>query len=175
MTPGLSIEEIVDKFQDRVYNTCLGFLKNEEEAEDVAQEVFIKVFKNMDRFKGNSSISTWIYRITVNNCLDELRKTKQIRKLVAVSAIDNQPEKQFENFYHPGVALENKERASILFNAIGDLPEQQKVAFTLHKLEGLSYEEISKIMEKSLSSVESLMHRAKMNLQTILKDYHEGR
>ncbi len=174
MNIGYSIEEIIDQYQDRVYNTCLGFLKNEEEAEDIAQEVFIKVFKNLDGFKGKSTLSTWIYRIAVNQCLEALRKTKHIRKYAEVSASEYSTVaiSDSSGFYHPGVALENKERANILFNAIAQLPEQQKVAFTLHKVEGLSYEEISKIMEKSLSSVESLMHRAKVNLQTTLGEYY---
>ncbi len=177
MKSDLSIEDIIRLYQDKVYNTCLGFLKNEEEAEDIAQEIFIKVYKNLDRFQGNSSLSTWIYRITVNQCLEELRKTKHIRKLVNVEESHHSSigVMQRSDFYHPGVSLENRERAHILFEAIDRLPEQQKVAFTLHKMEGLPYAEIGKIMKKSLSSVESLMHRAKSNLQNILRDYYEGK
>ena len=76
-------------------------------------------------------------------------------------------------FYHPGVKMENKERAAILFSAIARLPENQKTAFTLHKVEDLSYNEIASIMEVTLSSVESLMFRAKQNLKKLLADYYE--
>jgi RNA polymerase sigma-70 factor (ECF subfamily) len=171
----LTIEEIVEKYQDRVYNTCLGFLKNEEEAQDVAQEVFINIFQHLERFKGDASLSTWIYRIAVNKSLEHIRKSRRLKRQGNILGMDSKTEQTIpaNPFYHPGVELENKERAAILFGAIDQLAEPQKIAFTLHKVEGLSYEEISNIMEKSLSSIESLMHRAKMNLRTKLKDYYE--
>jgi RNA polymerase sigma factor (sigma-70 family) len=165
--------EIVRKYQDRVYNTCLGFLKNEEDAEDTAQEVFIQVYKSYDSFLGKSEVTTWIYRIAVNKCLEELRKTK--RTLNAASLDISIVEKADTTFYHPGEMLENKEKAAILFRAIEQLPEKQQTAFTLNKVEGLSYGEIGKIMDKSTPSVESLLHRAKLRLQELLKDYYNGR
>ena len=176
MVQELTIEEIVEKYQDRVYNTCLGFLKNEEEAQDLAQEVFINIFQHLARFKGDASLSTWIYRIAVYKCLEQIRKSRRLKRQGNILEMDSKTDKIISTnpFYHPGVELENKERATILFGAIDQLAEPQKIAFTLHKVEGLSYEEISKIMEKSLSSIESLMHRAKMNLRTKLKGYYEG-
>jgi RNA polymerase sigma factor (sigma-70 family) len=162
---------IVIQYQDRVYNTCLGFLKNAEDAEDVAQEVFMQVYKSFDHFLVKSEIGTWIYRIAVNKCLEQLRKGKSQKRQGLHSDIADL-NIGTEGFYHPGVLLENKERAAILFAAIGLLPENQQTAFTLHKVEGLSYEEIGKIMDKSISSVESLMHRAKSNLQEQLKTYY---
>lgn len=165
--------DLVLKYQDRVYNTCLGFLKNEEDAEDVAQEVFMQVYKSYDTFLGKSQLTTWIYRISVNKCLEELRKTKrnQNAAMLDINLID----KADPNFYHPGVTLENKERAAILFNAIEELPDQQQIAFTLNKVEGLSYDEIGQIMDKSLSSVESLIHRGKSRLKELLKDYYDAK
>ena len=79
------------------------------------------------------------------------------------------------DFNHPGIALDNKERAAVLFKAIDRLPENQKIAFTLHKVEGLSYQEISDVMKTSVSSVESLMHRAKNNLKKLLRDHYENK
>jgi len=171
----LTIEEIIDQYQDRVYNTCLGFLKNPDEAKDMAQEVFILVFKNLGKFKGDAAYSTWIYRIAVNACLEHVRNSKRKKRSASLVQIDSNAEREMtiNSFYHPGVELENKERSVILFHAIDQLPELQKTAFTLHKVEGLSYEEIGKIMKKSLSSVESLMHRAKQNLRIKLKHYYE--
>ncbi len=165
--------DLVLKYQDRVYNTCLGFLKNEEDAEDVAQEVFMQVYKSYDTFLGKSQLTTWIYRISVNKCLEELRKTKrnQNAAMLDINLID----KADLNFYHPGVTLENKERAAILFNAIEELPDQQQIAFTLNKVEGLSYDEIGQIMDKSLSSVESLIHRGKSRLKELLKNYYDAK
>ena len=78
------------------------------------------------------------------------------------------------DFHHPGVVLDQKENASVLFKAIGQLPENQRIAFTLHKVDGLSYQEVSEVMETSVSSVESLIHRAKTNLKKKLEDYYKG-
>ncbi len=149
-------------------------MKNQEEAEDMSQEVFIHVYQNIDKFKGESLISTWIYRIAVNKCLEEMRKKRRQKRAAYLEDIaDPVIQNRIPDFYHPGIALENQQRAAILFKAIEQLPEQQQVAFTLAKVEFLSYEEISEVMEKSISSIESLIHRAKQNLQRILKVYYE--
>lgn len=167
-----AFDRMVNEFQDRVYNTCLGFLKNAEDAEDTAQEVFIKLYKSMDSFRGESEIGTWIYRVTINKCLEQLRKAKRQKRSGHQVEITDQLQIA-SSFYHPGVELENKERSAILFRAIDQLLEPQRVAFTLHKVEGLSYEEISKIMEKSIPSVESLIHRAKLSLRKQLETYYQ--
>lgn len=167
--------DIVSENQDRVYNTCLGFMKNEEEAKDMAQEVFIHVYQNIAKFKGDAKLSTWIYRIATNKCLEEIRKKGRKKRSAQLSDISDEViQNQAPDFFHPGVALEDKERAVILFAAIEKLPNPQRVAFTLSKIEQLSYEEISKVMEKSISSVESLLFRAKKNLQKLLTHYYEA-
>ncbi len=167
--------QLVSENQDRVYNTCLGFMKNQEDAKDMSQEVFIHVYQHMDRFKGESLLSTWIYRITVNKCLEEIRKKGRQKRSAQLEDIsDPLIQNKAPDFYHPGVVLENQQRAAILFKAIEQLPEQQQTAFTLAKVEFLTYEEIGKVMEKSVSSIESLIHRAKQNLQKILRDYYEN-
>lgn len=148
-------------------------MKNGEEAKDMAQEVFIHVYQNHHKFKGESLLSTWIHRIAINKCLEEIRKKGRQKRSAHLEDIsDAVVQNEVKHFEHPGVALENKERTSILFQAIEQLPEQQQTAFTLSKLEHLSYEEISKVMEKSISSVESLLHRAKQNLKKLLEDYY---
>ncbi len=158
--------------KDKVFNTCLSLVKNFEDAEDLAQEVFIEIYRKMEQFENRSSLSTWIYRIAVNKSLEHLRKQKALKRNVDYASLDMEM-KDSNMFYHPGVTLENKEKSAILFRAIDQLPSSQKVAFTLHKVEGLSHEEIGKILEKSKSSTESLIHRAKMNLREILKGYYE--
>lgn len=85
---------------------------------------------------------------------------------------DNEPTLELSDFHHPGIELDNKEKAAILFKAIQQLPENQKVAFVLNKVEGLSYQEVAEIMKTSLSAVESLLHRAKTNLKEILKNFN---
>ena len=160
-----------------VHNVALSILQNTEDAEDITQEVFVEVFQSIHQFKGEAKLSTWIYRISVSKSLEFLRKKNRkkrfgfIQSLFAEESIS--PITDVPDFYHPGVQLENKERSKILFAAINQLPEKQKTAFVLNKIEDLSYAEISEVMALSLSSVESLLFRAKQNLQKLLGDYYE--
>lgn len=160
---------LVDEYAGRVTNTALGFLKNREEAEDVAQEVFIEVYHAITSFRGDSRLSTWIYKITVRKSLDAIKmKNRKKRKGFIIRLFqgeEDHPETDIPHFDHPGVALENKELAAILFQAIESLPEQQKIAFTLSKIEGLSQLEIAAVMNTTESAVESLLVRAKSNLR----------
>ncbi|PBQ34963.1 RNA polymerase subunit sigma-70 [Sphingobacteriaceae bacterium] len=172
-----AFESFVKEFQTKVYNTCLGIVQNTEDAEDLSQEVFILIYRSIKRFKGESSLSTWVYRVTVTTALDFLRRKKRKKRFAFLQSLfTNQGEEMklpVSDFYHPRVRLENKERAVILFKAIDQLSENQKTAFILHKLEDLSYAEIAGVMNISLSSVESLMFRAKQKLQGLLKNYYE--
>ena len=159
---------LVENYQGRVYNTVLSILQHEPEAEDVAQEVFIKVFESIHSFRSESSLATWIYRISVHKSLDRLRKKKTREKISVLFPWVKEPE---ETFHHPGVALDRKEKAAILFAAIRQLPEKQHVAFTLVKVQGMTYEEVSVIMSQSVKSIESLISRAKINLQKYLEQH----
>ena len=171
-----AFKELVDTFKDKVYNSALGILQNEADAEDTAQEVFIAVHSSIHQFKGESSLSTWIYRITMTRSLDLLRKNKRQKRFGIIKRIfggDNTEIITPHSFHHPGIQLENKEKAAILFSAIEKLPENQRIAFSLHNIESLSYSEIAEVMNTSLSSVESLIHRAKQNLKKYLSDYYK--
>ncbi len=172
-----AFRNLVEKNQGKVYNTCLGFLRNEEEADDLSQEVFIEIYRSISRFRGEAKLNTWIYRIAVTKSLEFIRSRKRQKRFAVIKSLFNSDDESTldipENI-HPGVLLENKERAGILFRAIDNLPENQKIAFTLNKIEGMSYEEISEIMGKSISSVESLLHRARLNLQEQLRNYYES-
>lgn len=165
------------QYQDRVYNTCLGLLQNSEEAEEAAQDVFIEIYKSINKFRGDAKLSTWIYRIATTKSLERIRKRKTQKRFAFLQSLtggDNDYENtQHATFDHPGVILENKEHAQTLFETIQELPESQRIAFTLHKVEGLPYQEIAEILETSISSVESLMFRARKNLQKKLKTYYE--
>lgn len=168
---------LVDLFSKKVYNTCVGMLQNIEDAEDVTQEIFISIHINIKEFKAESSLSTWIYRISVNKCLEFIRnKNRKKRSGIFKSIFSSDGEKAIENhsdFMHPGIQLVNQERSKILFKAIDLLPEQQKTAYVLHKIEQVSYNEIALIMQVTLSSVESLLFRAKQNLKKHLTIYYE--
>ncbi|MGZ3903888.1 MAG: RNA polymerase sigma factor [Bacteroidia bacterium] len=170
---------IVETHQALVYNASLGILQNSADAEDVAQEVFVQVYHSVKEFKGDCKLSTWLYRIAVTKSLDFLRAKKRKKRFAFVQSLfgeeSNEPLVEQATFVHPGVQLENKERAGILFKAINKLPENQKVAFTLNKVEGLSYQEIAEVMQLSVSSVESLLFRAKANLQKLLGNYYKNK
>ena len=118
-----------------------------------------------------------IYRITVTRSLDHLRKQKRQKRWGIVKRIFGAEEEQkikTHTFEHPGILLENKEKAVLLFKAIASLPEKQKTAFTLYNIEGLNYKEIAEIMDLSLSAVESLIHRAKQGLKKDLAKYYRS-
>jgi RNA polymerase sigma factor (sigma-70 family) len=168
-----AFRSLVEQYQDLVYNTALGIVQNESDAEDVAQEVFIQVFRSIGTFKSEAKLSTWIYRITTTRALDLLRARKSKKRFGLLKRLweteEESPVENISDFNHPGVSLESKEEAAQLMTAIAQLPENQKVAFVLHKLEGLSYLEIAEVMGNTLPAVESLMHRARLNLRKILE------
>lgn len=172
-----AFQELVAAYSQKVYNLSLGILQNEEDAEDATQEVFTTVFLSINQFKGESKLSTWIYRISVNKCREFIRKKSRKKRFGFLTTLENVEHKSFQsenaNFMHPGIELENQERAAILFEAINRLPENQKIAFSMHKMDGVPYEEIAEIMKTTLSSVESLMFRARHNLKQLLSTYYE--
>jgi len=174
---GEAFKLIVTTWQDMVYNTALGILQSAEDAEDVAQEVFLQVYESIHTFKGESKLSTWLYRITTSKALDHIRRKKRKKRFAFVQHLfseNNEIMIQPPDFRHPGVVLDNKESAATLFKAIEQLPENQKIAFVLNKVEGLNYHEISEVMKTTVSSVESLLHRAKTNLRKWLQELYRN-
>lgn len=168
-----AFRSVVEHWQNMVYNTILGIVQNETEAEDLAQDVFIKVFEKISSFKGDSKFSTWLYRIATTTALDHLRSRKRKKRFGFLQSLNSGEDKeQVPDFHHPGVSLDNKERSTVLFKAIEALPENQKTAYTLHKLEGLSYRDVSEVLSTTVSAVESLMSRANQNLRKHLEEYY---
>ena len=164
----IDFEKLYNQYSVLVYNLALNYLQNIEDAEEITQDVFIQINKSLDKFQEKSSLKTWIYRITINKCLDYI-KHKNSNKRFFIFGKKSQNEFEISNasnFEHPGILLENKEKAKVLFDIINELGENQKTAFLLSKVDGLSNPEISEIMKLSISSVESLIFRAK----SILKD-----
>lgn len=158
-----------------VYNTVLGFLQNTVDAEDVTQDVFIKLYENIGSFKQQAKLSTWLYRISITQAMDLLRyRNRKKRGGFMVSLFGNNQELLYEppDFEHPGVLTENREQAGILFKAINKLPENQKTAFLLQKMQDCSQQKIAEIMQMSEGAVESLLSRAKANLKKSLANYY---
>jgi len=167
---------LVDQYRNRVFHTVLNILQDSKEAEDAAQETFIQVFESIGQFKEESSLSTWIYRIAVRKALDKIRRRKTRQRLHQVLPwwMPEENKSKDELFHHPGIVAENKEKAAVLFKAIGSLPEKQRLAFTLIKVQGMNYEEACMIMGQNIKAVESLITRARLNLQKLLENYYKS-
>ncbi len=177
-----AFRQLVETYQNRVYNTVLAIVRQPEEAEDVAQDVFIQVFESIRTFGGDGKLTAWIYRIATTKALEAYRRNHTRKRfafftsLFGADGVEGALSDQLHpvDFAHPGVKLEQQERSKVLFAAITRLSDQQKIAFTLYHIEGLSYQEITDVMQLSLSSVESLLHRAKVNLRKWLRTYYEA-
>lgn len=166
----VAFQKLYNAFSTKVYNTALSYVQQTQDAEEIAQDVFVSIFQKAGMFKGNSSLSTWIYRITVNTSLNHLKKKK--RHAVFDSEL---PAIDPPDFDHPGVLFENKEKARLLFKTIATLNEKQKSAFILSFIEDLPRQEVANIMEISLKAVESLLQRAKQNLRKKLANHYPNR
>jgi RNA polymerase sigma-70 factor, ECF subfamily len=168
---------LVERFQELVFRTSFAFVKNQDDANDIAQDVFILVFKNIHKFRGDSSLSTWLYRIAVNQSINFLRQNKW-RNLVSrvedfFGNSSNHISKLIPGGTNPSEMIENKEMDEIVNQAISCLPENQRTAFILHKYDDLPQQQIAEIMNISVSAVESLVFRAKMSLQKKLIHFYE--
>ena len=170
-----SFQEMYHQYKSLVYNVALSYVQNVEDAEEITQDVFIQLHQSIATFKNLSTLKTWIYRITINKSLDFLKhKKSQKRFFIFGKRSENEYEIQnISTFEHPGILLENKEKSKLLFGVINELSENQKTAFILSKIDGLSNPEIASIMELTVSSVESLLFRAKDNLKKKLGNKFE--
>lgn len=173
----IACKMLVEKYGAMVFNTALGLLQHRSDAEDMSQEVFAYAFQSIENFRGEAKLSTWLYRITVSKSLDLLKARKRVKRFGFLQSLFGSDGAKLAidppHFQHPGVLLEKQEQAEILFLAIEKLSENQKTAFVLHKLEDLPYAEIAEVMQLSLSSIESLLFRARQNLRVYLGDWYE--
>ena len=162
--------DMVTVYQKTVINICYRFLLNKEDAEDVSQEVFIEAYHSIRDFRGEAKLGTWIYRIAVSKSLDEIKKRNRkkrissVGKTIGIEFISN----LLAGNDRPDKTVEEKEGYSALLETLGRLPENQRIALTLSKIEDHSSTDIAEIMEISLTAVDSLIYRAKQNLKAIL-------
>ena len=173
-----SFQTLVETYQRMVVNTCLGIVHNQADAEDLAQDVFLEIFRTAEKFRGDSKLSTWLYRIATNRSLNLIRNNKRKRFFQSIEDTftggRNRNSEISENRGdQPDQNMADQQRSDLLHRAIDRLPEMQRIAFTLNKYEELPYQQIAEIMEISLASVESLIHRAKKNLQEQLLDCYK--
>jgi len=173
-----AFKDLVELHQDLVLNICYRFLHNRQDAEDMAQEVFLQAHRSISRFRGDAKLSTWLYRIAVSKSLDFIRmknrkkRFSSIKNVLGISGTGGEdiPSPEGAN---PDTVAERKERLQILQEALNTLPENQRIAITLSKYEGFSQQEIADVLGTTVSAVESLIHRAKQNLKKKLTRYYE--
>lgn len=168
----MTFESIFSAYQKMVFNLALHYVQQVEDAEEITQDVFVKVHQNLNSFQGNSDMSTWIYRIAINQSLDFIKaKQSQKRSLLnRLFSLDEIETHQYPvNVNHPGVVMEQKEAYDLFFKALNLLPANQKTALILLKIEQKSQKETAEIMGLNIKALESLFHRAKINLELKLK------
>jgi RNA polymerase sigma-70 factor, ECF subfamily len=172
----VAFEELVEKYKQPVINLLYRTLPDATEAEDLAQHVFLQVFKAADRYRVSAKFSTWLYTIARNLCLNEIRRrSRHPAESLDLSRPDNedQPLRQYEdtkNFSPPDQMLQG-ELAAKIHEALAELPESQRTAILLFREEEMSYEDIAKILDCSLSATKSLIHRGRETLKQKLKPY----
>jgi RNA polymerase sigma factor (sigma-70 family) len=166
---------LVDHYRNRIYYSVINILYDAEEAEDTVQDTFIQVYESIKSFNGDSSLATWIYRIAVRKALEKLRRQKTRKQIFALMPWWMPQESQSFDAVHlnPGIELENKEKAIVLFRAMESLPNNQRIAFNLIQVQGMSYAEVCGIMQLSVKATESLISRAKENLRKKLISYYK--
>ncbi|HNY01641.1 MAG TPA: sigma-70 family RNA polymerase sigma factor [Bacteroidales bacterium] len=168
----VAFQYLVDQYQEKVIRTAFHFTGNMEDAEDISQEVLLDVIRHAPSFRGSSALSTWIYRITVNKVLNMIRRQQRKQLMVRLESLVS-PFRGHDaaNLAEPSVAgdgHETRERDELLQAALRRLPENQRIAFVLHRFDEQPYRRIAEIMNISISAVESLIHRARLNLQKYL-------
>lgn len=174
-----AFEFLVKETHDMVYRLLYRFVQNNNDAEDLTQDVYLEVFNSIHKFKGKSDLKTWLYRVGVNKALNFLKKEKKHKHTLTIDLeLENEevPQLQVEadRSSEAGFNLENHELSRILNIAMNKLPERQKAAFILHNHEGQSYQAIAGILETSLSSVESLIFRARATLKKDLSEFYKN-
>lgn len=166
-----SFKKLVDIYQPLVLNTCNSFLHDRQTAEDNTQEVFIEAYLSIHKFKKDAKLSTWLYRIAVNKSLNYIRDNKKRSMIKSVESMFKSDD--INKADEDEVLDETEERLKVLHQVIDALPKRQKTAFTLCKLENLSYKEVAEIMSVPVTTVEGLMHRAKHSVQRRIEKIYQ--
>jgi RNA polymerase sigma-70 factor (ECF subfamily) len=164
---------LVEKHSKPIFHLCFRYLNNAEDAEEVAQDVFIKLQENITSYEPRAKLSTYLYRIAVNRSLNKIRDRK-VKKWVSLEHVPSvtHESNSFSKF-NPDDMLELKEKQQAVRKAIDTLPGNQRTAVLLHRFQGLSYTEIAEVMQCSVSAVESRLFRAKQSLSKKLQNVAE--
>ena len=168
----MAVNQFARKYQSFVYSTALRFLQSHDDAEDIAQEVFIKALSSIHKFRADSSLKTWLYRITVNMCINAKRK----KRFLSIFSSDSseQDEEPYDKFLRnettPEKTFENKEFEENFLKTLNKLPEKQRETFVLRYFEELSYEEISQSLGTSVGGLKANYFQAVKKLSSLIKN-----
>lgn len=169
-----AFRQLIDMTHRDIFRLALKFTSNQDDAKDIAQEVYLEAFRNIAGFREEAHIKTWLYRITVNRSLNLIRRNQNKHQTLSLENEDySLVQLPTSSSYHADQRVESKELKKILNEALSQLPENQKTAFLLHNHDGMSYNEIAEIMNLSLNAVESLIFRSRSNLKKILGAFYE--
>nr|WP_243141119.1 sigma-70 family RNA polymerase sigma factor [Alkaliphilus pronyensis] len=169
-----SFERLIEPYQKKAFNIAYRMLGNLEDANDVTQEALIKIYRSINKFKGNSRFSTWLYSIVTNSCIDYIRKNRRGK----VIYLDKDYETEEGNYQleipdnnnSPEILLERKETQYIIHDAINQLTYEHKEVIILRDIEGFSYQEISEILKCSEGTVKSRISRARSSLRILITE-----
>ena len=163
-----AFRELVERYQTRIYRTVFALLRSPEEAEDVAQEVFVEVYQTVGRFRGEAALSTWLYRLATSRALKNRRRARAKKRFAfftSLLGLGNEVLHELPDHAHPLALLEGQQQLQLLLAHLARLPDQQQVAFTLRHEQELSYEQIAAVLCTTVAAVESLLFRARQTLR----------
>jgi len=171
---------LVEQYQQMVFRTCMGFLHNKDDADDLTQDIFIQAYQSLSRFKGEAAFSTWLYRIAVNASLNKVRKSSKNLILQSIDAFFGTGKSGEAPFLpsdaeDPENILIRQEHVEWVRRTLDSLPENQRTAIVLSKYDDLSQKEIAEIMKTSQGAVEALLQRAKKNLREKLSAHGKNK
>jgi RNA polymerase sigma factor (sigma-70 family) len=170
----VAFRTLVERYQDRIYRVIVSLLRSPEEAEDVAQEVFVEVHQTIGRFRGEAALSTWLYRLATSRALKNLRRARAKKRFAYFTSLlgfGNNVLHEVPTHAHPLALLENQQQLQLLLSHVAQLPDQQRVAFTLRHEQELSYEQIAAVLNTTVPAVESLLFRARKTLRERLQPH----
>ncbi len=164
---------LFDLHSNHVYNVCYRMLGNAGDAEEISQDVFVTLWQKAKSIRGDARLSTWLHRVAVNKSINYRKRGGVFSRIKQIMSIDTEEVSLAEQLpapeaERPDIKLESREAGEQLAELMAEIPERQREIYLLHKLEGLSYKEIAEEMNITLASVESLVHRAKLNLQKVM-------
>ncbi|WP_324824147.1 RNA polymerase sigma factor [Sinanaerobacter sp. ZZT-01] len=170
-----SFEQLIESCKTKAYNIAWRYMRNEQDALDALQESFIKVFRHLGKFKGESSFDTWVYRIVVNTCNDMLRKNNNLKAVTTVFANDEEEVvvRLPDTGPTPWEALERKEKSQFILDCLETLQPDQKEIIILRDIHGFSYQELTEVLECSIGTVKSRINRARKRLKQIIMEHKE--